>query len=128
MNLMRTYLYFWITASVALYVSAFAAMALPVNPHCCADASPARADGSHEHDLTLAFVAPEGTPMHGVYVEVYDQQHRLVLQTDTNDAVLVTRLPAGTYTGTAKHAQQRVAFSTILQAGNDGKTLVTFGI
>jgi len=33
MSLMRTYLYFWITASVALYASAFAAMAAPITPH-----------------------------------------------------------------------------------------------
>ncbi len=74
MSLLRAYLCFWITASMALYASAFIAMAAVPEQRvqsCCADASPARTEGSCEHDLTIAFVAPKGQ-MHSVYVEMYD--------------------------------------------------------
>ena len=62
MPLMRTYLYFWITASLALSVSAFAAMASPTYPPCARDASPVRTDGGREYGLTPMIVAPEGAP------------------------------------------------------------------
>lgn len=129
MSLIRAYLCFCITASMALYASAFMAMAAPVDqPHhdCCVDASPARTEGSREQDLTLSFVAPKGAKVHGVYVEMYDAKSNLVLQATTDDATIVTRLPSGVYHGTAKHEGTLESFHATLHTGSDGLTVVRF--
>lgn len=129
MSLLRAYLYFWITASMALYASAFMAMAaVPerTDTSCCANASLARTEGSREQDLTISFVAPKGHQMHGVYVEMYDAKRNLVLQTTTNDPVIVTRLPSGDYYGTAKHDGEFETFHASVHTGIDGVTVVRF--
>lgn len=129
MSLLRAYLCFWIAASMALYASAFMAMAAVPEKDlidCCANASLARTEGSREQDLTISFVAPKGHDMHDVYVEMYDAKRNLVLQTTTHDSVIITRLPSGEYYGTAKHAGASESFHASVHMGIDGVTVVQF--